>query len=552
MSLVVTATASESSIVTQTRPLTFHAERGIFLSAEILNPFTENQILKIVLPDSTILYRDLTNNEVWKEKKTKGQSLTSSTLTEEELHLLSGLKLDTGWIPEGWALQFRLIFQFSAGKIVADLPGVVELSYDEDEIQVGKELNTQLKWIGDPDGGNLHMEGGIEWSVRCKVEIDFPWWFLWPNIYWEMDITDYIPNTDLYFNSDCSFSPFLLKDNVTCIDNSFTGHDFERVFDTIGIYNFLAEYSSDVTGSLEGYSICGNDGYFVYNEGDETDFPVQISDCLTDVEVTNKYDGRFDFDWDVLIGGVQWMEYIVPDVDSEFIYYTEDYTVIALYDGLFPLDFNEPTVQFQIEVPEPSQPSYVSPSDGATDQPQPVYLDWDDVSGADYYQVQVDNNSDFSSPVYYVQSLSSHYSVPDLADDTRYWWRVRAYNGCEGWGSWNNGTWDFTTDAPTDVAEIDSPELPEQFVLSQNYPNPFNPETRIEFALPQASHVTMDIYNVLGKRVRRLVNERLSAGWKVITWDGCDDQGNSVSSGVFFYRMAAGDIAETKKMVLLK
>jgi len=105
---------------------------------------------------------------------------------------------------------------------------------------------------------------------------------------------------------------------------------------------------------------------------------------------------------------------------------------------------------------------------------------------------------------------------------------------------------------PTDVEAIDAPELPAHFVLSQNYPNPFNPETRIEFDLPRGSFVTFDVYNIVGRRIRNLANERLSAGRKVVTWDGRDDKGQLVSSGIYFYRIVADDFTATKKMILLK
>lgn len=102
------------------------------------------------------------------------------------------------------------------------------------------------------------------------------------------------------------------------------------------------------------------------------------------------------------------------------------------------------------------------------------------------------------------------------------------------------------------VDEIPSPTLPEVYSLEQYYPNPFNPETRIEFALQCASFVTIDVYNIVGKRVRNLVSERLSGGRKVVTWNGRDDNGQRDSSGVYFYRIITEDFTEAKKMVLLK
>ncbi len=89
--------------------------------------------------------------------------------------------------------------------------------------------------------------------------------------------------------------------------------------------------------------------------------------------------------------------------------------------------------------------------------------------------------------------------------------------------------------------------VPKKFGLSQNYPNPFNPVTVIEFGLPSAATVKLDIFNILGRRVDRLVNEQLSAGYHQVFWDA-----SQKASGVYFYRLEAGDFVETKKMLLLK
>jgi hypothetical protein len=108
------------------------------------------------------------------------------------------------------------------------------------------------------------------------------------------------------------------------------------------------------------------------------------------------------------------------------------------------------------------------------------------------------------------------------------------------------------SDIATDFTDINTLELPNRFALLQNYPNPFNPETRIEFSLPRSGEVTIEIYNVLGQKVKTLVNERLSAGKKTVTWDGTDDSGALVSSGVYLYRIKAEDFVEAKKMLLLR
>ena len=94
---------------------------------------------------------------------------------------------------------------------------------------------------------------------------------------------------------------------------------------------------------------------------------------------------------------------------------------------------------------------------------------------------------------------------------------------------------------------------PEVFSLVDNYPNPFNPATTIRYALPQAADVELTVYNVVGQPVRTLVAEAQSAGRYVVEWDATDDRGYSVSSGMYFYRLQAGDaFRQVKKMLLLK
>jgi len=94
--------------------------------------------------------------------------------------------------------------------------------------------------------------------------------------------------------------------------------------------------------------------------------------------------------------------------------------------------------------------------------------------------------------------------------------------------------------------------LPAEFTLLQNYPNPFNSETVIEYNVPRDSRVAIEIYSILGERVLTLVDRENSAGVYRISWDGSDDTGNRVSSGIYFYRMQAGAYTQSRKMVILK
>ena len=91
-----------------------------------------------------------------------------------------------------------------------------------------------------------------------------------------------------------------------------------------------------------------------------------------------------------------------------------------------------------------------------------------------------------------------------------------------------------------------------RFALCQNYPNPFNPETDISYVLPCACHVNVSIYNLLGQRVATIVNEYQTAGHRTVHWDAKDENGEQAASGLFFYRIQAGDFVQSRKMVLMK
>jgi hypothetical protein len=111
-----------------------------------------------------------------------------------------------------------------------------------------------------------------------------------------------------------------------------------------------------------------------------------------------------------------------------------------------------------------------------------------------------------------------------------------------------NGVFAFTV-TPALASEV---PVDAEFQLEQNFPNPFNPSTRIPFELTRGGRVRLEVYDVAGRRVRAVVDRELPAGLHEAEWDGRDDAGQSAASGVYFYRMHAGDRTETRRMVLLK
>lgn len=106
-----------------------------------------------------------------------------------------------------------------------------------------------------------------------------------------------------------------------------------------------------------------------------------------------------------------------------------------------------------------------------------------------------------------------------------------------------------TNGGVTFIEEENDATYPKQFLLQQNYPNPFNPGTVIRYAISDLQFVTLKVYDLLGKEVATLVNEEKPAGSYNVEFNR---QNLQLSSGVYFYRLCAGDFVETKKMILLK
>ncbi len=115
--------------------------------------------------------------------------------------------------------------------------------------------------------------------------------------------------------------------------------------------------------------------------------------------------------------------------------------------------------------------------------------------------------------------------------------------------------WDYSNQVPRPDGLVSvrlGDLVPGKFELAQNFPNPFNPETAIQYSLPQTGDVTLTIFNLRGQKIATLVNENQTTGNYVVSWSGRDDAGRQVASGVYAYKLEAGNFVQTKKMVLLK
>ncbi|UCF06606.1 MAG: VCBS repeat-containing protein, partial [bacterium] len=177
---------------------------------------------------------------------------------------------------------------------------------------------------------------------------------------------------------------------------------------------------------------------------------------------------------------------------------------------------------------------------------EPNTISWDPnvEEDLDYYSIYAGTESGFDpSPESLFGSTSdTTYTMPDSLDGYYVFVTAIDFNGNES-GPSNEIQY---------VTGIEEDPIPLAFALYQNMPNPFNPTTVIRFDLPRPVHVRLSIYNVKGELVTTVVDRHMEEGRKEVRWTARDDRGRAVSSGIYFYRLRAGDFVQTKKMVLLK
>ncbi|NIA28285.1 MAG: T9SS type A sorting domain-containing protein [Actinobacteria bacterium] len=189
------------------------------------------------------------------------------------------------------------------------------------------------------------------------------------------------------------------------------------------------------------------------------------------------------------------------------------------------------------------------------------------IEGAYVYAIDTDNNvvasersgADGSYAMggieegdYYVQASRSPYN-------TEYYPDASTESGASTVSVGTSDQWDVQSVdfilSPTEVTGVGGEKteaLPQKYELSQNYPNPFNPTTTIQYALPTASQVRLDIINIQGEVVKTLVNGHQTASSYKVVWDGTDSRGHQVTSGLYFYKLQAGDFTQVRRMVFMK
>jgi hypothetical protein len=132
------------------------------------------------------------------------------------------------------------------------------------------------------------------------------------------------------------------------------------------------------------------------------------------------------------------------------------------------------------------------------------------------------------------------YTDMDVIEGTRYWYKIEQVST------------DGSAESYFGPISVQVKAVPKEFALSQNYPNPFNPMTKINVDLPERSNVDVKIYNLLGKEIRTLISENKSAGTLILEWDGKNNDGRIMPSGIYIYKLVAGDQIKFRKMTKIQ
>jgi photosystem II stability/assembly factor-like uncharacterized protein len=197
----------------------------------------------------------------------------------------------------------------------------------------------------------------------------------------------------------------------------------------------------------------------------------------------------------------------------------------------------------------PAPPTLIYPLH-SINQPLEMEFLWTANLVVDSFKIQISYNNSFDTSSIFLEKTLQETSllVSGLEESTTYFWRVLGINKF-GEGFWSNVI-SFKTKKIVGVDDNDNKDI--NFELTQNYPNPFNPSTSIHYAISSTQFVTLKVYDLLGREVATLVNEEKAAGSYEIDFNVGRDSSPALASGIYFYKIQAGDFVETKKMILLK
>ena len=178
-----------------------------------------------------------------------------------------------------------------------------------------------------------------------------------------------------------------------------------------------------------------------------------------------------------------------------------------------------------------------------------VILSWDQIEIATDYNVERATDSLFATNLVVFESETNTFTDTGLETNIDYYYRIRAIC-CDGEFMSTNS--DIISVMLTVMDVASSENIPDSYLLHQNFPNPFNPKTKIRYDLQKSGFVNIDIYNIIGKHIKSLINEKKEVGYQSVYWNATDASGQSVPAGLYIYTIQTDDFSSTKKMILVK
>lgn len=331
-------------------------------------------------------------------------------------------------------------------------------------------------------------------------------------------------------------------------DSGFSGSVGEFALNGIPVGNFSAPLTmeEDVSGNV----ISSLNVIFTDPDADALSFAItQVSTGLDSAIVISNADstGLWVYLTENANGDSAWVEMLVSDPYGAAI-------TARLYINITPV--NDAPSDFALIAPTPDS-SIIFTDENLTES---LHFSWETAADVEddpvHYAVSLAaGDTVLLDTVVSVNSLEITYA--DLNA------RLEAISVTTFHGEWtveasdsglstmaNNGP--FAINLTSEVSSGLEPEIPLEFALQQNYPNPFNPITTLEYAIPEPVQVNISVFDLRGQVVRTLVNQSLTAGYWSVQWNGTDNYGRSVSSGIYLYRINAGSFTATKKLMFLK
>jgi len=226
--------------------------------------------------------------------------------------------------------------------------------------------------------------------------------------------------------------------------------------------------------------------------------------------------------------------------------------------------FNNPPAAFQLVAPadntvitvdssnvESGQIATIWTPSGDADNDPILYYTYADF---EYFtqQARWDSTTDQTSVFLEYSFFADFMTNPGYeVDELTFLWNVEAHDGTDSTAA-SGGPRTLIVNVNALYMGVDGNTLPDEFALYDNYPNPFNPRTNINYDVPEATDVTLDVYNLMGQRVRTLVSRHHEPGRYRVSWDATNDFGSPIASGMYIFKIHAKDFVSIKKMLLMK